>query len=894
VLARAVTAAALTLLMVAGSALSQEATGRIEGRVLTVEGRPLASVRVTASGPDLQQSRLVESDAAGHFRLAELAVGVYRLHLAFVGYRPVVLEGVTVRLGCTTVVGAIRVNVRPAELGEIVVRAAPPLIDPTSPASRTNLTADQLAELPTDRNFRSILTIAPQADQSFLPHDEANVAGGTGPENAYYLDGVNISDPQLGSGSANLPYNFVREIQVKTGGYEAEFGRATGGIVDVITHSGGDRVGGQIFTFFTGDGLTAEPRLPPAGSKERAFSEYDVGGSLGGPILRERLWYFLAYNPSFRRDRVEVAGPPLPSERVTQHLFATKLTWRADSRTDVVLTAHGDPARLTTTDLSLALDSILNPESVVANERRGGLVLSLASRRHLSGRSQVEFGVSRFTQTMRSEAPSTYGSTEPLFRDLATGVVSGGLGLERREDAARTGIRLTFTTGLGLHTPKVGVEYEDNHLDLTRDFSAAPGSPGGTIFRLDDASFLWQRGLVRGSLHNRVLSGYLQDSWRLSERFMIVMGLRWDGQFLTGPDGRVAQRFTNQWQPRVGFTLGLGPPGADKLFGSYGRFYEQIPLTLSSFYYSATGNVLLAYDHDPRSNPSGADTLFDLTAELEPPHDLRGQGLDEFTLGYERQLGPALGGGIRAVYRHLRWAIEDAINPSTGEYELGNPGRGNLAFTPRARRTYMAVVVSLDGTLSRRIGFRASYVLSHLSGNYEGEYDYWSRNPFPNVTAQFDTPDQYSNSTGALPNDRPSVLKLSGAWRFLPRSTIGVAAAWMSGTPRNEFGGTVGGPSLAFLRPRGSAGRTESVLDLNLRLTYSPRPFRRGGIRPRIYLDLFHLANRRSAVAYDDVHYFSVEDGRQVNPNPAYESALAFQPPTSARLGLSLAFGAEP
>jgi hypothetical protein len=278
VLARVVTAT-LTLLMVAASASGQEATGGIEGRILTLEARPLASVRVTASGPDLQQSRQVESDAAGHFRLADLPVGTYQLRLGLVGFRPVAFEGVTVRLGYTSVVGDIRLEPRLAELGEIVVRATPPLIDPTSTTSSTNLTAVQIAELPTDRNFRSILTIAPQADQSFLPRDEANVAGGTGPENAYYLDGANITDPHLGSGSANLPYNFVREIQIKTGGYEAEFGRATGGIIDVITHSGGDRVGGQIFGFYTGDGLAAEPRLPPAGTKESAFSEYDVGGA---------------------------------------------------------------------------------------------------------------------------------------------------------------------------------------------------------------------------------------------------------------------------------------------------------------------------------------------------------------------------------------------------------------------------------------------------------------------------------------------------------------------------------------------------------------------------------------------------------------------------------------
>ena len=114
----------------------------------------------------------------------------------------------------------------------------------------------------------------------------------------YYLDGVNITDPQDAGTSTDLPFNFIKELQVKTGGYEAEYGRATGGIINVITHSGGNRFTGQAFVYFTNDGLTAEPRFGVAGSTEPDFSQYDVGGSVGGPILRDRLWFFAAYAPS--------------------------------------------------------------------------------------------------------------------------------------------------------------------------------------------------------------------------------------------------------------------------------------------------------------------------------------------------------------------------------------------------------------------------------------------------------------------------------------------------------------------------------------------------------------------------------------------------------------------
>jgi Carboxypeptidase regulatory-like domain/TonB dependent receptor len=883
----------LGLLILASPVRGQEATGLIEGRILGPGGTPVVSARVDATGPALQQPRRADSDARGYFRLRSLPVGRYRVRVALVGYRPIVLDSVPVQLGSASSIADIHLLPQVTDLGEIVVHAEQGLLDLTSAAAGLNLDAAEIADLPAERNFRSIVGVAALADESFLPGDEANVAGGSGPENAYFLDGVNITDPHLGATSANFPYNFVREIRIRTGGYEAEFGRATGGIVDVITPLGGNRLGGQVFGFFTGDALSAEPRFPLEGAEESEFSEYDVGGSVGGPVLRDRLWYFLAYNPRFRGQSVDVRGPALPDDRLTEHLFASKLTWQAGPHTDVAIIAHGDPSSSLVSDLTLALDSIADETAVAAQQHGGGAVLLVSARHRLGNSAEAALGMSRFTRLVRSEAPSELGRTAPLFRDLGNGVVVGGLGIGRRESSDRTGLRLNLAAEMGRHAVKAGVEYEDNHLDALRDFSARPGSPGGVIQTADGISFLWAQGFLHGSLRNRVLTGYLQDSWRLRDRLTLNLGMRWDGQFLIGADGHVAQRFTDQWQPRVGFIYALSPGRQDKLFGSYGRFYEQIPLNLALLYYSSTGNILLGYDHDPRDDPSGADTLFDFATELEPSRDLRGQSLDEFTLGYERLVRSTLRIGLRAIHRDLRWAIEDAINPATGEFELGNPGHANLAFTPKARHTYTALALTLENAFSPRLIVRASYVLSRTWGNYEGLYDYPDLVPFPNTSPQYDFPGQYPNSTGLLPNDRPHVLKLSGSWRPGGGLTLGTTLSWMSGTPRNEFGATPVGLPLAFLQPRGSAGRTESVLDLNLRFSYALQTG--GGMRPRVYLDLFHVGNPRSAVAYDDVHYLTLDDsGMQSIPNPTYGRPLVFQPPMSGRIGLSLDFGAAP
>jgi hypothetical protein len=875
------------LLTGTGRVWAQDANGHVEGRVLTPDGRPAPAVRVVASSPSLQLHQEVETDARGYFRLGAVPVGSYQVRLALVGYRPVVFERVTVHLGRTTSLGETRLELQVLELGEIVVNAERPLVDVASAASVTNIPSEQFENLPTARDFRSIVSLAPQANLSLLPGDEVNIAGGTGPENAYYLDGVNVTDPRLGATSSNLPYNFVRELQVKAGGYEAEFGRASGGIIDVITHSGGNRFGGQAFGFFTDNGLTSEPRFAVAGTRENQFSEYDFGGSLGGPLVRDRLWYFVAYNPSFRRQRVDVRGPELPDDRLVQHLFAAKLSWAPGPRADVVVTVHGDPSRHREFPVAFLADSVANTEAVTQVTRQGGLVLSAVGRRQLGNAVQIELGVARFTRDDDAEADSEFGRTQPVFEDLLTGLVSGGLGFSDREHAKRLAVRATASAALEGHTVKAGVEYEDNRVD--QEFNSS------YIHRLDDTTYTWHHFLARGSPHNRVWTAYAQDSWRLGERVTINVGLRWDGAYLIGTEAKVAQRFTDQWQPRVGFTYQLGQLGTQKVFGSYGRFYEQLPLLMPSFWFSggvgASSDV--RYDHDPRIDSTGGQMTDGGTAEAQASRDLEGQHFDEFTLGYERAVGREFRIGARAMYRTLRWAIEDAFSPATGLYAVGNPGRGDLAFAPRARHTYSALVFTFEKPVRGRLGFLASYVLSRTRGNYDGLYDFEQSTPFPNTGTQFDSPQQYLNNEGRLINDRPHIAKFSGSYAFDFGLTVGTAVAWMSGMPRNEFAVITDGPgNLAFLRPRGSAGRTGSVLDASIRLIYALRPWGGAAVRPKVYLDLFHLGNRRTPVRFDDVRYLALDENRIPSvPNPTYGRPELFQSPLSARLGVTVDFG---
>jgi hypothetical protein len=357
--------------------------------------------------------------------------------------------------------------------------------------------------------------------------------------------------------------------------------------------------------------------------------------------------------------------------------------------------------------------------------------------------------------------------------------------------------------------------------------------------------------------------------------------------------GRTAQVFAHEWQPRLGFSWDLGPARRHRFFGSYGRFYQQNPLSLSTVFYNDYNLVTTYFSTDPRAPGALADSS---AAYFEPESlwaipqaGLEVEHYDEFTAGYERLLGAGTRMTIRGVRRTMGSAFLQVWD-STSSIHLGTPGRGNLDFLPFPERQYAAFEVNLDGAW-RRVRYRVSYVLSRTKGNYTGLYasDTYAGLPGQNTGLFFWY--QGPNSSGLLPNDRTHALKVVATWSVFRSTGLGVFASWMSGTPLSEFGK---GPvpwteAPMFLAKRGSVGRTPAIVDVNLRLSHEIRRQRGGAYR--LVLDLLHVGNPQRTVRQDMQHFRSLDSlGNQANPNPDYLRATAFQPPMTARLGVELGF----
>src|SRR3954453_15820943 len=250
----AFTLAVVLSLFVSASAQTTT-TGSIEGTVTDVNGAAVPGVTVTATRQGGRSQTVVSNDE-GIYRMPNLEPGRYVVTVESAkGFARFEQTDVEVSLGRTS---NITVSLRPQGATETVevTASSGAAIDVTANTTGTNVSTEQFSNVPTQRTVQSLYSIAPTVARSGLRDAsgrdrDPSVAGSSGPENNYILDGVTVSDPAFGGSGANLPFEFVQEVEVKTGAYGAEFGKSTGGIFNVITKSGTNDIRGDAFVYFT-------------------------------------------------------------------------------------------------------------------------------------------------------------------------------------------------------------------------------------------------------------------------------------------------------------------------------------------------------------------------------------------------------------------------------------------------------------------------------------------------------------------------------------------------------------------------------------------------------------------------------------------------------------------
>lgn len=866
---------------------AQETSGSIIGRVIDEKGDPIVGSNVLLSGNSLQVVRGVASDQDGAFKFIALPVGSYRLEAQHVSRQKIMIEDIQVELGRTLQLKPIEMRRGNHELPEIIINERRGTIDYQSSTIAETVDLQSFEALPVDRDYQSIITLLPQTNRNVFG-DQANVAGASGPENAYYIDGINVTDPFEAQSGMRLPYNFIKAVEVKTAGYQAEFGRSTGGIINVITHDGGNRFTGNVFGYFTNNRLSGEPLRGVVETDAGNFRKYDVGLSFSGPIRKDKLWFFIAYNPQFENETIAVPGFTDQTQHLTNHIFAGKINWQAAASTKVTLNLLGDISNQMRFDRFWTFapppTSLDNLSPLQGRVNKGGVGSALTLQHFLRHDFLLSASLSALLQ--RSDNKPQNDQNDPIFIDFTDGVhYSGGYGTRQEQDQQRLAGSLKLNYLLPRHDLKFGFEFEENKLDQ-QILVARPGMflrPALDIYNVISYEIDYRVG-------NRIYSAFLQDSWRPADQLTINFGIRLDAQQLVGNDGTVAQSINDQWQPRLGIVY---HPAAGKIFANYNRYYEQLP-TVFAGNFGGILNVVSVYDTDPRiGTPTPVEVRDASSAPRDPVEGLKGQHFDEISFGFQRQIAAEIILGIKSTYRVLRQAIENGYDLENRTFIFGNPGIGTMAYMPAAKREYRSLELTLKKRIAEKLNLQAAYVLSRLEGNYEGLFEATTGSGMIRINhTSFDWPDQFVNNTGLLPNDRTHVLKLFAGYRSQLGHSAGTFINWQSGYPLNEMGASVGeGTRQVFLKKRGSVGRSPATWDLNFRFTYR---FRSPGFTnavPLVMLDLLHIGSPRKATVIDQQRFFGLDDdGNQTTENPNFLQPLAYQQPFTVRLSLQVGF----
>ncbi|HXB73675.1 MAG TPA: TonB-dependent receptor [Candidatus Acidoferrales bacterium] len=350
----------LTALCFLPGAFAQETTAGLLGSVRDPSGASIAKANVEVSGSSLIGTRRVQTDEGGNFRIAALAPGIYTLSVSAPGFRTLKQEGIDLTVGRLP---TIDVKLEVGAVAETVeVSSAATMVDTTQSKVAVTVPQEVLDNLPKGRSFQSLIPLAPGARGEPLQSGVTTGAiggyqidGASDGENVYLVDGVNVTNIQNGGVGKSYQMEFIDEVQVKTSSFEAEFGGALGGVINVVPKKGSNEWHGALLTYLTSNafnanntdrGLRTNPDLPSLNTTTRldAVPQYymsnkdqrtivEPGYQIGGPLWKNKLWLFSSYVPSIDTTRRVTnftganPGPRSLSQTTTTHNAYNRLDY---------------------------------------------------------------------------------------------------------------------------------------------------------------------------------------------------------------------------------------------------------------------------------------------------------------------------------------------------------------------------------------------------------------------------------------------------------------------------------------------------------------------------------------------------------------------------------------
>ena len=708
---------ALAALGLMANVAYSQTTGEIEGTITDSNGAPLPGASVEIKSSSLQGTRTAVTDAAGRFRFPALTPGTYTVNAALSGFTKVERTNIRVSLGATATL-PITMSVSVKE--EIIVTGEAPVVDTTKTSIGTSATLEQIQRLPMARNFASVANSV--AGTGTDVSGNVTVYGATGLENAYIIDGVNTTGVKIGTQAKTLNNEFVQEVEVRTGGYEAEYGRVLGGTINVITKSGGNEFKGDVFGYYDSSSLASSD----ARTSDRhavSLGEYsvpkrvDFGADLGGYFVKDRLWFFGAYDrvnqdqPYERtihqgQDAAHTPTFATGTDTTKSDLYSGKLTFRLGESNTIAASVFGDPGSFSGRYDVFAVGA---ETANYVDRKVGGADFSL--------KYDGIFGTNFLVQAQYGFHQDQAGETSPYSSALYIETQQAqfineaqpgsGPYILRDELYRRHIYKASGTFFLGSHEIKGGVDWE--HLDS--DFSESYGGTDRLRLRLTadgayrntqhryfavtpiaenclqliDPTKPWSIKNCNGyKIANTVdnnpttdnVAVFAQDSFKVLKNLTINAGIRYEEQSLKDYQGTALVKLKNEWAPRLGVVWDPMNNGKSKVYGSYGRFYEIVPQDIQT---RALGNEYIIFARNLSQNAANPINTVSLPFAYVQggevvQQDLKGMYQDEIIAGFEYEIAKGWAVGVKGIYKALGRVVEDrcdlAVNPDIAQYNV--------------------------------------------------------------------------------------------------------------------------------------------------------------------------------------------------------------------------------
>ena len=575
-------------LMAMGSGIALAANN--DGAVI---GRTAPGATVTISNPETGFSRSVTANAEGEYRIPFLTVGRYTLTTSS-GDAPV---QVTVNLGKTT-----NANVAAAaELGTIEVSASQvaPMVDVSSTESATNISDTELERLPVSRSVSSVALLAPGVSAGSAAFGGIAFGGSSVAENAFYINGLNVTDFYNRVGFSEAPFDFYKEFQVKTGGYSVEYGRTTGGVVNAVARSGGNEFHYGAKWVYGPDNWEASARDSYDNGERYLTRSRDRGDSnklnvwASGPIIKDRLFFFAMYEArDYQPENTNNAGSSLSRGDSDDGFWGVTLDWNLNENNMLSLMAFNNENRLDTQTYAYDFDNDDVGDLLSESYGKGG------------GRNWAATWTSYFTDNLsmklmygrnnRSSLSASPADEDCNYVSYASSVVDPGapagctnnLSVYDRLDE-REQMRADFEWSLGDHLLRFGIDRESDTSDLSSRY-AGPGGIAYGVYSTTPGAQIPDAGIVPpgynayvrarryeifGNFETTNRAYYLEDNWSISDNFVLNLGLRSEGFNNKDAEGNTYIRMDNMISPRVGFSWDPAGDGSTKVFGNVGRYF---------------------------------------------------------------------------------------------------------------------------------------------------------------------------------------------------------------------------------------------------------------------------------------------------------------------------------